>query len=112
MTTFQHIANNATQPSRSWSNVQVLQFHYFNPNGLYWTKIATDARIDKLVEQDKARPGAILAYGSLNNFHMYEIVRLNRLPSIKTIELNVVLEGLREDIAKAERFIAERECQA
>jgi hypothetical protein len=109
MAKFHHIAKTATAPAASWSNVQVLQFHYFNPNGLYWTKIATDARIDKLVEQDKARTGAILAYGSLNNFYMYEIVRLNRLPSIKTIELNVVLDGLRGDIAKAERFIAERE---
>jgi hypothetical protein len=109
MAKFHYVAKTATAPAASWSNVQVLQFHYFNPNGLYWKKVATDARIDKLVEQDKARTGAILAYGSLNNLYMYEIVRLNRLPSIKTIELNVVLDGLRGDIAKAERFIAERE---
>ena len=109
MAKFHYVAKTATAPAASWSNVQVLQFHYFNPNGLYQKKIATDARIDQLVELEKAGWGVVIGYGSLNMFYMSEIVRLNRLTSIKTIELNVVLEGLREDIAKAERYIAERE---
>jgi hypothetical protein len=90
-------------------------FHYFNPNGLYAKKKAVDARIDTLVDEGKAMPGAMIAYGALNYYyadHLSDLAAMIGKKRIKHGDIHSVIRGLQWDIEKAEKFIAEKELNA
>src|SRR5690606_12976444 len=63
---YNYITLTATQASECKTNIELAQFHYFNPNGLRAQKRANDEIISQAVEQERCKGGAILAYGSMD----------------------------------------------
>ena len=112
LSSFEFISQTATKPSRSWSNTELAQFHYFNPNGLYAAKKASDVKIDELVDAGLAKSGAIIAYGGLNYFHTNLLSKLAMAKRVGRINLLVTLESIKRDIATAAEFIEEKTAAA
>lgn len=78
---------------------QRLQFHAFNPNGLYAQKKALDDKISAAVDAGILKSGWLLAYDSLNDYHTEKLMKLcNKKPSVSTV--NILLRGLEFEIAK------------
>lgn len=96
----------AATPSADWSNTDIARFHYFNPNGLYAKKKATDDRIEEGVDIGKYKFGAHIAYGSLNNYATKEMMKLATQKRCSRIQLAVAISMLEDDILKAEKFLA------
>ena len=109
MAKFNHIVALATETKASWSNIDQARFHFMNPNGLWAEKVASDAQVAELVDLGKANYGVIIAYGSGNLFAMLGLLKLCESGRVNGIELSVVLEMLRADIAKANQFVAEHQ---
>lgn len=107
MATFEHISETATQPARSWSNVQKLQFHYFNPNGLVARKRANDAKIRDLVEAGIVPSGWSMAYGAFSDHRENRLIELANSDRVGSIEANVAIRLLAEECEKVEAKIAE-----
>ena len=102
----------ATEPCRSWSNTELAKFHYFNPNGLYAAKKASDAKIDELVDAGLAKSGAIIAYGGLNYFYTNMLTNLATAKRVGRISLSTILRGIERDIKAATDFIEEKKTAA
>jgi hypothetical protein len=81
-------------------------FTYFNPNGAYAVKKAADDRISAAVDAGLAKGGAIWAYGSFNDYHYTSMNRLAGVKRPRRFEVNYMIEGLLEDAAKADEFLA------
>lgn len=105
---FEQVTKTATAVCNSWTNREVAMFHYFNPNGLLAAKKITDDQVSKLVDDGKAKSGAIMAYGSLNFFYYDHLSKLINKKSVRHVDLVVTLQGLRTDIESAKKFIAEQ----
>ena len=105
---YNKITKTATTIAKSWTNREIVMFHYFNPNGLTAAKAATDKQIDALVDSGLAKSGAIIAHGSLNYHYTNMLGKMFDQKAVNGIELQVVLNGLRNDIEKAKDFIAEQ----
>ncbi len=105
---FNKITQTATTVAKSWTNHEIVMFHYFNPNGLIAAKKVTDKQIDALVDSGLAKNGAIMAYGSLNYFHTDKLQKLFNKKAVNGIDLHITLEGIRRNIEKANEFIAEQ----
>jgi hypothetical protein len=112
VSSFEYIMQTATEPSRSWSNAELAKFHYFNPNGLYAAKKASDVRIDELVDAGLAKSGAIIAYGGLSYFNTNLLSNLATAKRVGRIDLLVTLEGIERDIKTATEFIEEKKSGA
>jgi len=109
MIDFNTITRDADKPNlKTWSNRDVALFHYLNPNGLLAQKRKVDDRIDALVDAGKAMSGAIIAYGALSYFYTNLVAELASQSRVNWIKLSVALDGVKDDIRKAEQFIAER----
>ena len=106
---YQFVTERATETQPSWTNKDCIRFHYFNPNGVYAQKKATDKLIDALVDEGKAKGGAIIAYGSLNYHNTEHLAAMLRYKRVKPSELYAVISGIQWDIEKAKKFIAETE---
>jgi hypothetical protein len=104
---YENIITTATKVSRSWSNKEKVAFHYFNPNGLYAQKKSLDDAIWDLVEQGKAKSGAVIAYGSGNSYYPNYLRDLFSKDRISELDYHVLLQGYRFDIEAAENFIKE-----
>lgn len=104
---YEYITKTATQVRRSWTNKQKIQFHYFNPNGLYAKKAALNAVIWSLLEEGKCKSGAVIAYGSGNTFYQDQLRDLFKKSRVTDVEYSVLLSGYRFDIEQAEKFIKE-----
>lgn len=89
----------------SWTNAQKARFHYFSEFGLLAQKDKFDREITELVESGKCKSGAILAYGSLNNFHTSDLRKLALAKRVKPFDLNYALKGIARDIEQARAFI-------
>ena len=105
---FEVITQIAKKPRSGWSNLDIVKFHYFNPNGLTAQKKVTDKQIDELVDSGLAKSGAIMAHGSLNYFYTDRLHKLFDKKAVNGIDLQVTLEGIRRDIETAKEFIAEK----
>ena len=104
---YEYITTTATATKTSWSNVELIRFHYFNPNGLVAEKIELDAQIDALVAQGKCKTGAVIAYGSLDYFYRDELRKLISKKRVSNIEAACAVQGLAERNEYARKFIAE-----
>jgi hypothetical protein len=98
---------NKTTYSHSWSNVKKAKFHYFSESGLVAAKDALDREITALVDAGKCKSGAIMAYGSLNYFHVDNLRDLMKAKRVSPNELRAVLSGLEHSIEMAKKFISE-----
>jgi hypothetical protein len=104
---YEYLTMTATKVSRSWTNKEKVTFHYFNPNGLYAQKKALDDVIWALVEEGKAKTGAIIAYGSGNNFYPDMMLALYKKPRVSDVDYYLLTSGYKFDIEGAEKFIKE-----
>lgn len=95
----------ATKINQSWSNAQKARFHYFSEFGAVAQKDKFDREITALVEAGKCKSGAIMAYGSLNNYHIHELMKLALSKRVKPFDLNYHVVGIYKDIEKAREFI-------
>lgn len=109
---YRFVTEKATETQNSWTNKEIAMFHYFNPNGVYAQKKAVDARIDTLVDEGKAKSGAIIAYGALNYYYADHLSALIGKKRVKHGDIYSVIRGLQWDIENAEKFIAEKELTA
>ena len=101
--TFQQITETATEVGPKWTNKDIAQFHYFNPNGLYAQKMARDEMISDAVASGKMKSGAIFAYGSLNDHYVQLLAHLAMLKFVNGVRLQITLQGLQRDIELADR---------
>ncbi len=108
MKTWEYITKIATS-DEGLSLKDTVSFHYFNPNGLWVAKQATVKKIDELVDAGKVKPGAIIAYGGLNSYAYDMMVKMARASKVKSFDVYYMKKTFREDIANAEKFIAETE---
>lgn len=104
---YEYITQTAKQVSRSWTNKDAIRFHYFNPNGLYAKKQSLNNAIWALVEEGKAKAGAVLAYGAGNTFYDDQLRDLFNKSRVTDIEYSVLLSGYKFAIELAENFIKE-----
>ncbi|CAB5195107.1 hypothetical protein UFOVP168_50 [uncultured Caudovirales phage] len=109
MTAYTTIIKTATEVSRSWSNADVANFHYHNPNGLVKQKWELNARITAAVEAGKCKSGAIFAYGTLNDYAEKQIIRLASYKRVSSTALRVAISMMERDIATVEAFLASLE---
>lgn len=103
---FEFITRTAKTPAASWSNHEVVAFHYFNPHGLWAEKRISDAAIDDAVAAGRCKSGAIIAYGGLNYYYIDRLMKLYDKKRVGNIDLRVTLQGLRRDIEAARQFLA------
>ena len=99
------ITETATETGNDWSNIEIAKFHAFNPNGLVARKRIVDTKISDAVVNGTAISGAIIAFGSLNDFStnaIFEIATQKRLVGYKLYAACAMLE---KDIAAAEQFL-------
>lgn len=104
---FETITKTAKEPMASWNNSDLLRFHFFNPNGLMGQKRALDAKIDQAHSEGRCMGGAVFAYGSLNRYSFDRMLGMLELQRVSSIDLSVTLKMLKEDIKRAEEFLAE-----
>ena len=102
---FLYIADEASAPSRSWSNADLANFHYFNPNGLYAAKKARDEQVSSLVHDHGLPSGAIRAHGSMNSYCTDRLMTMVNQKRVNGRRLRVILEMLQKDIDDADRWI-------
>ena len=105
--TFQQITETATEVGPKWTNKEIAQFHYFNPNGLYAQKKARDKTISDAVASGKMKSGMILAFGSLSDYNMMKLAHLAMGRLVNTRTLQVTLQALQRDIELADRQLSE-----
>lgn len=96
----------ATQPSPKWSNTTVALFHFLNQNGLYQKKKAINELISKAVDEGKCKGGALFAYGEFNNYSTEQLVKLVNKRRVSSFKLRIALEGIEDDLRRAEAFLA------
>ena len=106
MTRFEYIANTATDCKPSWSNKDKIRFHYFNPHGIMAKRRASDDRIRDLVDRGFAKTGALLAYGSLCNYHTSKLLDLALKGRVSHHEAHYYVKQIEREIASADAFIA------
>ena len=94
------------------SIADVLAFEAFNPNGLLARKYANDRRISELVDEGKAKSGAILAYGTFNSYSsdgFMKTVRASFKGWATKASARIAIASLLRDIEAQEEAIAKYE---
>lgn len=104
---FEYITKTATAPKPSWSNRDTVLFHYFNPNGVYAEKLKLDAEIRNLVKLGKLNTGALIAYGSLDDYYERELSRLVDMKRVTLSDSFFTVTGMAKRNKQVREFIAE-----
>ena len=105
MRDFSSITEKATKTGNGWTGKEIVLFHMFNPNGLMKQKRDLDEQISRLVEDGKAKSGAIIAHGMLDSFCENQLRDLMNCNRVNKIKLVVTLSSFRERNKKAAEFI-------
>lgn len=95
----------ATHCKPSWSNHNKVLFHAFNPNGILARRSASDDRIRALVDSGFAKSGALLAFGSLCNYHVQQLYDCALKSRVSSFNINYYVERIEHEIATADAFI-------
>ena len=95
----------ATQCSPSWSNRTKAAFHAFNDNGILARRRASDDRIRAIVDSGFAKSGALLAHGSLNDYHVRKLYDCAMKSRVSSFDINYYVERIEHEIATADAFI-------
>jgi len=103
---FEFVTKTATEVGRSWSNKQVAQFHYFNPNGLFAEKMAINEEISRAVNAGSLPAGYVIAYGTMNSYNTDRLAHHAMLRLVNGTALRVTLSMLRADINRAREALA------
>lgn len=103
---YEFIMNDAIEiNSYSWTNIEIVRFEAFNPNGIHARSTALRKRIYGAVVAGKCKAGAILAYDDM--LYTSEMYRLSKLCRVPTINVNVWRDMYKEHIEKVERYLVE-----
>lgn len=102
---FDYVVKHATS-TKGLCNQQRMQFHYFNPNGLYEKVKANDAKVSKLVDEGVVRQGWLWVYGNLGFDYLYDQMgKLSRQRYPSSVEVRVWEQMVRDHIKKQEENI-------
>ena len=102
--TFDFVTEEATEVDQVRTFKDKVLFTYFNESGLWAKKEAANKRIEKAFTEGRCKSGAILAYGSLNNFSYRQTKKLIAKKRVSGIEWNGFSEMLVREINKANDF--------
>lgn len=108
--TFEFITETATEVGPKWTNKEIAQFHYFNPNGLYAQKRARDRMISDAVAAGTMKSGAILAYGRFNDYNAMTLGQCALSGVVKTRTLQITLQALRREIETVDEQLSLNNC--
>lgn len=96
---FTFVSTTADSVARCRSNKERLQFHYFNPGGLFARKQLNNAVIRAAVDDNLLPTGWIYAHGSLDNYATDVLHDLSKKRRVGRVDTNVCLSMLNEQIA-------------
>ncbi|CAM5569932.1 hypothetical protein [Eoetvoesiella caeni] len=100
------ILEQATKPEECRTNLELAQFHYFNPNGLHARKKVSDGRITQAVDLGLCKSGAILAYGSMNDYYVKKLSDLAcDRTRVRRFEILSAIEGITKAIEASGTFL-------
>ena len=103
MPSFDRITQTATTPAATWSNRDVLRFHYFNPNGAYARFMRSYDRLLAAVDNVHVMGGALLAYsGDYHTDAMQELIHRKR---VRSFDATYHANRLEELAAKIDAFL-------
>jgi len=95
----------ATECDMKWSCADILNFHYFNDNGLIAAKRFNDERIADMVAKGIVPSGWIVAYGGFASSESNHLVELQQKKRKEKISTMVALEMLEDHVALQEKMI-------
>lgn len=98
---WQYVTTDAKRPSRSWTNVELAKFHYWNPNGLIAKALKSDERIHRLIEAGTVKPGWILAYGCFSGVFADNIRKYAMQRRVNPHKLRASIDCLEDAIERA-----------
>ena len=102
---YSEVISTATHCKPSWSNHNKVLFHAFNPNGILARRSASDDRIRSLVDSGFAKSGALLAFGSLCNYHVQKLYDCALKSRVSHHEATYYVKQIEREIAAADAFI-------
>lgn len=102
---YNKVTQTATTCLDSWSNRDKVRFHVHNPNGIMGRRIASDDRIRALVDSGFAKSGALLAHGSLNDYHTGKLFECAQKARVTDHEAAYYVERIEHEISAANAFI-------
>lgn len=102
---YNFVSNRAKTPKPSWTSIEVVRFHYYNPNGLYARKKKIDAKIIDLIDKRLIKEGAWYAHGAGNHFFPDKLSDFIRIGRVDRYYLNATMESFRQDCDRADEFI-------
>jgi len=109
MTRFEFICDKAVSEEECRTNCERVWFQYFNANGLHAEASRLDEKLNELVDQGKAKSGALLAHGAFARSRQDdEISRLMQLKRVPSRALAVWKSMQQFHIEGANRFIQEK----
>ena len=103
---FTYIVTEATECCYTWTNKEQVQFHYFNPNGIYAQKKAMDERISAAVDAGRCKSGSIIAHGTLNYYSSNRLTDMVQQKRVLGRSLQVTINMMERDLESAEAFLA------
>ncbi len=104
---FEYISETATKTTPSWTNTQVAQFNYFNPNGLLAKWNAMCDTVTQYADAGIVPNGWILAYGSLSSFAADNVRELGMERRVNGTKLYVSMKMLQDAIDKGYEKLGE-----
>lgn len=106
MASFETISRTANKTEKSWTNLQIAQFEYFNPNGaIEYFNAAYDELFDA-VDQGLLPAGTLLAYDAA--YHRERLSAMVRETRVKTFDANYFPSKIRETADTIRSKIAEK----
>lgn len=106
MKRYKLVAETAIEVGDTWSNRDIIRFHYFNSNGLIDQKRKNDRRISTLVSSGVVPSGWSVAYGTFADFEENLIIKLSRKKTVSSIDRITALRMMREHIKKQNEKIS------
>ena len=104
---WKQLTETATEIGKYWTNREIVQFHYFNPNGLYARKHRNNTKITQLVDKGMVPSGWHIAYGTFDDYWCNNLVELHGKRKVNSTKLSVCLKLLEENCEKQETKIIE-----
>lgn len=96
----------AKAPAKSWGYAALAKWHCFSDNGIVAAKFALDARILAAVVAGKVPSGWLLAYGSLNDYHVEALRKLAARRRAKPFDVTYAVKELEKTIARVDRKLS------
>jgi len=106
MAKFETVTRTATEVGKSWTNVEINQFHYFNPNGAVAIYNAAFNKLIKAVDNVNVMGGALLAYSG--DYHYDKLAANVHNKRLSNFKATYYAEKLVEQAAKIEAFLEEK----